>query len=966
MATDPTQQNVFITGTDLPDWASEATQNGILNAIKASDSNNVKLTSNMNTLMGNLISIMAGDRNAAKSYRESIRKSQEESSEIRKQLSELNTTIKEVSDNTEQANNEDRARDKKDDERVNRQISQIKQLGLFDKLKFRADMAMAKSQKEQFRVMNNYLGDISLSSKELKDKFPEVLEKLGAPSSIAQGPGNDAFGGILALTGKTNVFKNLMEGAVAAYSASQVPFEMMMQQVKDRFEITTELRQSGLLEDLGASFVDTTKAFSDNKMTIVEATQFVREFSKAVGVTGASAALEFVNKMAYSTDMMDRFGISFSQVAKISGTYLDTLERTGLLEQISATERDRGMQSFMSAVEGVSMTLKTSLEESAKMISEYLSRDDISAMLMTNSMNLSQEVITQIGAMAKMGPLGEIVAKGAIDPNRFMLTQEFQALNNPALAGVRGIVEQMMSDLRSGRGTDELIAQYGKQMSEIISNDPLVAQLVAMDSDVASIVAGVGRLAQTSQDAIKEISVPEVDKAEQRRQDAERRRAAAIEGLYANTLKTLDNSRELERILKAQTGIIEGQISIIDTLSQNATDMLATILSYSAKANEALMGTINVFAQGVADLFPEHHMAGQARNIEETTAAYQERKRVEREDIISGRDGGPGIEAARVQEITQMVEDTEYGTTLRPQGEGILSFVGVDTEIDKANQRIADLEAMKSNVTEPKERELIDTYIAEEQANIIAKGLATATTDLASNLDGLIDANYQDLKDAVEGNYDPMSGAEYYEPEEAKSIIRDAAPEAIRTRLEEVIPVVNDMDQVSMEIKQSVLAQEAVNNMRETGITPEEMKSIVDDMFLNPELVEMLGNNANSFKDALLSELPGIITPPIDTSFIDILQRPTNRIVDPIEVEAYNNISDIVGGNETYANEQQFKQFFDEMKVDNNYTNEQMIEKLDKMLTTIQNNKPDLEYTTGKEDVRLLVKTITDLITKLA
>jgi len=957
MATDPTQQNVFITGTDLPDWASEATQNGILNAIKASDSNNVKLTSNMNTLMGNLISIMAGDRNAAKNYRESIRKSQEESAEIRKQLSELNTTIKQVSDNTEQANNEDRARDKKDDERVNRQISQIKQLGLFDKLKFRADMAMAKSQKDQFRVMNNYLGDISLSSKELKDKFPEVLEKLGAPSSIAEGPGNDAFGGILALTGKTNMFKNLMEGAVAAYSASQVPFEMMMQQVKDRFEITTELRQSGLLEDLGASFVDTTKAFSDNKMTIVEATQFVREFSKAVGVTGASAALEFVNKMAYSTGMMDRFGISFSQVAKISGTYLDTLERTGLLEQISATERDRGMQSFMSAVEGVSMTLKTSLEESAKMISEYLSRDDISAMLMTNSMNLSQEVITQIGAMAKMGPLGEIVAKGAIDPNRFMLTQEFQALNNPALAGVRGIVEQMMSDLRSGRGTDELIAQYGKQMSEIISNDPLVAQLVAMDSDVASIVAGVGRLAQTSQDAINEISVPEVDKAEQRRQDAERRRAAAIEGLYANTLKTLDNSRELERILKAQTGIIEGQISIIDTLSQNATDMLATILSYSAKANEALMGTINVFAQGVADLFPEHHMAGQARDIGETTAAYQERKRVEREDIISGRDGGPGIEAARVQEITQMVEDTEYGTF----------WVSQSKEIERANQRISDLEAMKSNVTEPKERELIDTYIAEEQANIIAKGLTTATTDLVSNLDKLMREKYYESYEDVktESEYGTNTSPKFNQ-EESTAVIREAAPEAIRMRLEEVIPVVNDMDQVSMEIKQSVLAQEAVNNMRETGITPEEMKSIVDDMFLNPELVEMLGNNANSFKEALLSELPGIITPPIDTSFIDILQRPTNGIVDPIEVEAYNNISDIVGGNETYANEQQFKQFFDEMKVDNNYTNEQMIEKLDKMLTTIQNNKPDLEYTTGKEDVRLLVKTITDLITKLA
>lgn len=961
MATDPNQQNVYITGTDLPEWASETTQQGILNAIKTGDTNNVKLVSNMNTLMGNLISIMAGDRNASKNYRESIRKSQEESAEIRKQLSELNTNIETVSQNTEQTNNDNRSREKKDEDRVNRQIAQIKQLGIFDKLKFRADMATAKSQKEQFRVMNNYLGDISLSSKELRDKFPEVLEKLGAPASIAGGPGNDAFGGILALTGKTNVFKNAMEGAVAAYSASQVPFEMMMQQVKDRFEITTELRQSGLLEDLGASFVDTTKAFSDNKMTIVEATQFVREFSKAVGVTGTNTALEFVNKMAYSTDMMERFGINFSQVAKISGTYLDTLERTGLLEQISAAERDRGMQSFMNAVEGVSMTLKTSLEESAKMIRDYLGRDDVSAMLMTNSLNLSQEVIAQIGAMAKMGPLGEIISKGAIDPNRFMLTQEFQALNNPALAGIRNIVEQMMSDLRSGRGTDELIAQYGKQMSDIISNDPLVAQLVAMDSEVASIVAGVGRLAQTSQDAINRINAPEVDQAERRRQDAERRRAAAVDGLYANTLKTLENSERLSEILNTQSELIDRQIGVVDRMAESA-DLIAGILSLSATANEAVMRATIATAETIVGMLPKDQQnIADAESASELSGMLSDQYAEEQVRLgrIIERELGSGVKDLLDAKVAQI--DTSWNPFSSGPNSDYLQQLrdtlqaGFITD-DSGNQVTLD-DNMRAYIN------AIIGQIQTEMSTGQVGGVSSNEIQFNNRLSDELDRRGFSLSELK----DILSSEESSEQQKSEAIakIEEAKSEVIIQQITTLAQKLSDSDGEFFDAEGKILSQ-TIKNLSEMSMTsPDKMREIIDSIRNNNDFKSYVGENFDTIISSL--EQPyATVSVPSTNSFVDIIQQGTQSAPDFIQSEIFNGISEMVGDRTIQASSEQLKDFFSEIQTDNQLTNAEMIEKLERTLSAIENKKVEASATTGTADIVNLISTLKELTRELS
>lgn len=979
MATDPNQQNVHITGTDLPSWASETTQQGILNAIKngdnnianaikSGDSNTAKLIGNMNTLLSNVSSISSGNSEAAKEFKKIIGILQQTHTDIIKSLSYLKN--KKSTDATPPPSLQQ--------DEVTQAVSGLQKLEpnikkyVEDLLKQnnRSIMSQAKAMKEFFKDFGDEVTK-GFNTKDIVANLKDIKNNLGVNAPVK---GDDMLSGLLDSiglgSGPMGVAKKAFGAASAAYAASQVPFEMMMQQVKDRFEITTELRQSGLIEDLGASFVDTTKAFSDNGMTIVEATQFVREFSNAVGVTGTNAALEFVNKVAYATDIMDRYGVNFSQVAKISGTYLDTLQRTGLLEQISASERDRGMKSFMDAVEGVSMVLKTSLEESAKMIRDYLGRDDISAMLMTNSMQLSQEVINEIGAMAKMGPLGEIIAKGAIDPNRFMLTQEFAALNNPALSGVRAIAEQMMMELRAGRGTDELVARYTKQMADTVANDPLVAQLVASgDAEVSSIVAGLGRMAQTAQDAVNKISAPEVDKAERRRQDAERRRGVALDNLNASVLKTLDNTRELSRILNAQTGIIEGQIDVIDTLATKADGFLASLVSMGATANEMLMGTINVFAQGVADLFPDHHMAGDYRELADTSEVIQEQQRVKRQDIYAN------MNPEQIKKVESAVEDTEYSTWNN------FTWAG---NVEEARQRIAELEALRSQMTDPLEQNAIDTYIIEEQSKIITSGLEAATDNIETRMNRLMrERYYESYRNAKIESENGTNTSARLDQEQATAAIKEIAPIAIQERLSEVIPAVNDMSDVSDEIKATMLAQEAVNNMRETGITSDEMKKIIDEMFTNQDFINLLGGNADSLREALLSDLPGITVESLQSpsevpvlsvseqklaerSFVQGMMIPGQQNTEQMQ-QVYTGVSNIVGFNDTGINatDEQFSAYFDDLQKslgDSEESKRQMLQILQQLSESVAANKPQLEQKTGSEDIRILTAKLDQLI----
>ena len=893
MATDPTTQNVYITGIsstgDLPDWATEETQQKIISAIHNGSGNiykatvaNANMGANMNALLTQVVMLLKGDKESARKFQSMI----QEQTELRKQLAELNDGIDKIATNTDPGNSTTTptsTKPNKTDANIQREL---RQMNKYEEMMLRKELASAKSNTERNHILKDMVKKLDTSNDRL-DENKSLLSKLGVTEKAAGG--GDVVGNVLALATGPEAAA-IWKAATIAYGATQVPFEMMMQQVKDRFEIATELRQSGLLEDMGQSFIDVTKSFSDNSMSVVEATQFVREFSKSVGVMGTGAALKFVNQMAHSTDIMKRYGVNFSQVAKISGTYLDTLERTGMLEQISTSERDRGMKSFMSAVEGVSMTLKTSLEQSAKMISEYLSRDDISAMLMTNSTQLSQEVITQIGAMGKMGPVGEIIAKGAIDPNRFALSPEFQKLNNPALSGVRDIIEQMMSELRSGKGTDELIAQYGKRMADIIQHDPVVGQLVMMDDDVKSIVNGVGVLAQTSQDATKDILIPEADQAERRRQEQARKLSVSYDNLAAMALKNLENSGRMTDILNNQSAILSMQLNAVNNLAK-ASDQLAGILSFSASANELVMGKSIALLSKASEYLPANDLQVAPGNLDE--AANQISTNIHSD--LATLDDEISTDPTKGEAVLKAIKDAIPGpswmggyddtlkaiTDIKSGVTGLTDANGNAIVVDDKLKNYLDAQAKYyESLTAQQE---VSNGLAQLQLNPSEQAYGTMPKEWGQHgifgewVDG-VDRNILKFKETLKN---PEASQE--DKSAAKEGLRVLGRKEVTDELSRALKIFSEDNKITDE-EAALLAEQARKGMQFTNLSADDMKQVISDMSSNDEFIASAGDNADKIISALHNAIATIPQPStVEQSAAPRVDQQTATTVTPIE-----------------------------------------------------------------------------------
>ena len=111
-------------------------------------------------------------------------------------------------------------------------------------------------------------------------------------------------------------------------------------------------------------------------------------------------------------DMMTRFGMEFGQVANTAGEYLDSLRNMGVLDRMSQQQMRNGMEDFMSGVTATSNVLKISLEEAAKMMSQTLQRDDVSALLATMDPDRAANIRQTIGSAGMLeGALGEAIIK---------------------------------------------------------------------------------------------------------------------------------------------------------------------------------------------------------------------------------------------------------------------------------------------------------------------------------------------------------------------------------------------------------------------------------------------------------------------------------------------------------------------------------------------------------------------------
>lgn len=569
------ENDVFIEGGNWPDWATEATLNGLLRTSNLG----TKLSGEANNLLRAILQSVSNKEVNARMIAEAKR--QASAAEKAARAQEI------IASNSGKQPKQDSGVSVSD--KLNKkQLDEMGALrGIISGILTRT---MPLNQQQRFY-------DRMLEAQEESNDILSDLKQAGVRDNMATRTVAGGFEAFKGLTegfgmGGGNLLGNIASGNFSAsnalgvgagavaglYGAAQGGRQFALGQIEGRYDLATEMRQSGLLSAMGEvqkSFHEIARTVNGSNFTLQEAAEFTRQFGHSVGVIGVTESMKFVDTMANGMGLMDEYGASFAQVATISGTYLDTLERVGMLETISARQRDRGMVSFMDAVQSTSQVLKVSMEDAAKMISEYLGRDDISAMIMTAAGGLSEEMQIQIGQMGNMGPLGEIIAMGAIDPQRFMLTDEYQQLMNPALSGVRGIIEQMQSELAAGGNTSEITARYSQQLSDIVRNDPLVRQLVAMDDEVATLVAGIGRFAQTAEDAVTrpdfDAANLETDNLVRQRQELERLRDVTFENVISEQLKT----QELYELMQSEIALAQSQIDLI----QESGDALGGLIS---------------------------------------------------------------------------------------------------------------------------------------------------------------------------------------------------------------------------------------------------------------------------------------------------------------------------------------------------------------------------------------------------
>ena len=103
--------------------------------------------------------------------------------------------------------------------------------------------------------------------------------------------------------------------------------------------------------------------------------------------------------------MMEKFGMDFRQVSIMSGEYLDSLRSANMLGQLTERQMQEGMTDFMEGVQATSNVLKISLEESAKMISDRLQRDDVAgflALMDDQKRQQTQAALANVGLMMEV------------------------------------------------------------------------------------------------------------------------------------------------------------------------------------------------------------------------------------------------------------------------------------------------------------------------------------------------------------------------------------------------------------------------------------------------------------------------------------------------------------------------------------------------------------------------------------
>lgn len=495
-------EDVYISGLGpgVPQWSNEATQLQVLNALNSGFNSNVQVNRQIIATLSNI-------------YKDGATSSSK--------LSDVLKNSKETESAIKSGNNLNSAENKK-------------QTGILATLinLFSESNRTAKQQLDIAKRIETYEKQgLATAEATLRASFDAATPQ-SAGSGLSMGAELAQANAEVAEKGLKKEDKGVVEtvdkltAAVIAgtYSAVTVTTAETLGGATERYNMAQEMRQSGILAGMdaaGAGLIGLSKTISRSNFTFGEAAHFTRQFSQAVGVRGVEASMQFANTLAKSgegnSDMMQRFGMEFSEVTEIAGTYMESLRSIGQLDKLSDNQMRLGMDNFMDTVVSTSNVMKINLQDAANMIADTLKQDRFASQLALMEPEMRKNVEAMVGSFGGQGnPFAEglATAMAAGSTQDFLQTDVAQQLQGDVIGQQLLPLITQMADTARTQGPDAanaLYASMGPQFEAILAFIGDNKALVNMNEGMAqTIAASAAKAIQTIGDANKGI-VPLAD-----------------------------------------------------------------------------------------------------------------------------------------------------------------------------------------------------------------------------------------------------------------------------------------------------------------------------------------------------------------------------------------------------------------------------------------------------------------------
>jgi hypothetical protein len=568
MATE--EQNVYITGSSLADWSTEATQAQISGSLK-------QIQADGNAMIRVLTSIANGTKISSKE-------------------------LKKASDSVRAGNRNQQVNNKKEQTRDNRIVN--------------SQQKIASSGKATMSILTGMRSDILDVERRTKkrDEYFGSLQKQGFTDEAA-GIAADRKIQMDLYSRLGTVIVGFAAGTEGILNAATGGIQ---QGYNERFAMVAEMRQAGLLgnmEKTEAGFIEMSKVISATNFTFGEASEFTKEFARAVGVMGVKAALDFSNSIAdeSGSDFMRKYALEFGQVANIAGEYIDSLRIGGQLSTISERDMKTGMNDFMGGVEMTSNVLKISMEEAASLMKKAIQPGDVAllAMLPEEQRKAIEAGFKSVNAQGN--PMSETLSMRLAAGSRgaFLQTAEYQEMAQTAPGReVLNFVEQMANTLETGSNEDfqsalaEGFPALADSLIAMTKGTGVGVQLLN-NPGMRGMIGSIIEASQNYGDADKGTSKGADNDAEQEQvarmiqvREALVLSESALNGHMENFIDNMREITESQRALATEMAIM---LSTMAPLTGVATDVSTFFTTLKNTAFEKIAGAMT-FGEMPADL----------------------------------------------------------------------------------------------------------------------------------------------------------------------------------------------------------------------------------------------------------------------------------------------------------------------------------------------------------------------------